>query len=61
MTLLSRLVFLQLTRLWYHSVTSGFKVKLNAHSMCAQDSSLHTYRIKNGYKITNVTIYSMYY
>jgi hypothetical protein len=23
--------------------------------MCAQESSLHTYHIKNGYEITNVT------
>jgi hypothetical protein len=38
-----------------------FKSKVNAHSMCAQESSLHTYHIENGYKITNVTIYSIYY
>jgi hypothetical protein len=37
-------------------ITPDFKVKLNAHSMCAQESSLHTYRTKNGYRITNVTI-----
>jgi hypothetical protein len=29
--------------------------------MCAQESSLHTYRIKNGYKITNATIYNIHY
>jgi hypothetical protein len=29
--------------------------------MCAQESSLHTYRTENGYKISNVTIYSIYY
>jgi hypothetical protein len=29
--------------------------------MCTQASSLHTYCIENGYKITNVTIYSIYY
>jgi hypothetical protein len=38
-----------------------FKAKPNAHSMCAQESSLHTYCIKNGYRITNATIYSIYY
>jgi hypothetical protein len=54
-------VFLQSTRLWYHSITPGFKAKPNAHSMCAHESSLHTHRIKNGYRITNVTIYSIYY
>jgi hypothetical protein len=37
-------------------VTPGFKAKLNAHSICAQESSLHTYRTENGYRITNVTI-----
>jgi hypothetical protein len=25
--------------------------------MCAHESSLHTYRTKNGYRITNITIY----
>jgi hypothetical protein len=29
--------------------------------MCAQESSLHTYHTENGYRITNVTIYSIYY
>jgi hypothetical protein len=33
-----------------------FKPKPNAHSMCAQESSLHTYRIENGDRITNVSI-----
>jgi hypothetical protein len=33
---------------------------LNAHSMCAKESSLHTYRIENGYRITNVTIYNIF-
>jgi hypothetical protein len=42
-------------------VTPGFKAKSNAHSMCAHESSLHTYRIENGYKITNVTTYNIYY
>jgi hypothetical protein len=37
-------------------VTSGFKAKLNAHSMYTQESSLYTYRTENGYRITNVTI-----
>jgi hypothetical protein len=35
---------------------SGFKAKPNAHSMCTQESSLHTYRTENGYRITNVSI-----
>jgi hypothetical protein len=42
-------------------VTPCFKAKLNAHSMCAQESSLHTYRTEIRYRITNVTIYSIYY
>jgi hypothetical protein len=29
--------------------------------MCAQESSLHTYRTENGYRIINATIYNMYY
>jgi hypothetical protein len=33
-----------------------FKPKPNAHSMCAQESSLHTYRTENGYRITNVSV-----
>jgi hypothetical protein len=37
-------------------VTPGSKAELIAHSMCAQKSSLHTYRTENGYRITNVTI-----
>jgi hypothetical protein len=41
--------------------TPGLKAKPTAHSMCVQESSLHIYRIENGYKITNVTIYSIYY
>jgi hypothetical protein len=36
-------------------VTPSFKVKPNAYSMCAQESSLHTYHTENGYKITNVS------
>jgi hypothetical protein len=42
-------------------VTSIFKAKPNTHNMCAQKLSLHTYRTENGYKIINVTIYSIYY
>jgi hypothetical protein len=61
MTLLTSLAFLWSTWLWYHSVTLGFKAKLNAHSMCAQEASLHTYHTENGYRITNVTIYNIYY
>jgi hypothetical protein len=40
----------------FSSVTPDFKAKPNAHSMCAQESSLHTYYIENGYIITNVSI-----
>jgi hypothetical protein len=61
MTLLTRLAFLRSTRLWYYFVTPGFKVKPNAHSMCAHESDLHTYHSENGYRITNVTIYNIYY
>jgi hypothetical protein len=38
------------------AVTPGFKAKPNAHSMCVQKSSFHTYRTENGYRITNVSI-----
>jgi hypothetical protein len=38
-----------------------FKPKPNAHMMRAQESSLHTYHTENRYRITNVTIYSIYY
>jgi hypothetical protein len=41
-------------------VTPNFKAKPNAHSKCAQESSLNTYRIEDGYIITNVTIYNIY-
>jgi hypothetical protein len=37
-----------------------FKPKLKARSMCAQESSSHTYCIENGYRITNVTIYNIF-
>jgi hypothetical protein len=37
-----------------------FKPKLNVYSMCAQELSLHTYRIENGYRITNVIIYNIF-
>jgi hypothetical protein len=37
-------------------VTPGFEAKPNAHSMCAQELSSHTYRSENGYIITNVSI-----
>jgi hypothetical protein len=36
-------------------VTPDFNAKPNAPSMCAQESSLHTYRTENGYIITNVS------
>jgi hypothetical protein len=38
------------------SVTPSFKARPNAHSMCTQGSSFHTYRTENGYRITNVLI-----
>jgi hypothetical protein len=44
----------------YTVITPSFKAKLNAHSMCAQESSLHTYRSENGYRISNVSIYIIY-
>jgi hypothetical protein len=37
-----------------------FKLKLNAHSMCVQESSLHTYHTENRYIITIVTIYNIF-
>jgi hypothetical protein len=42
-------------------VILDFKTNPNTHSMCDQESSFHTYRTTNGYRITNVTIYSIYY
>jgi hypothetical protein len=36
-----------------------FIPKSSTHSMCAQELSLHTYRIQNGYRIMNVTIYNI--
>jgi hypothetical protein len=50
-----------LAHCYSESVTPGFKAKPNAHSMCVQKSSLHTYHTENGYRITNITIYSIYY
>jgi hypothetical protein len=41
--------------LWNY-VTPGFKPKLNAQSMCAQESSFYTDCTENGYIITNVII-----
>jgi hypothetical protein len=38
-----------------HAITPGFKAKLNAHSICAQESSFHTYRTENEYRTTNDT------
>jgi hypothetical protein len=35
--------------------------KPNAHSMCAQESSLHIHHFGNAYGITNVVIYNIYY
>jgi hypothetical protein len=56
---LIRLALLRSTWLWYNSDTPDFKAKPNAHSMCAQKSSLRIPYRK--YKITNVTIYNSYY
>jgi hypothetical protein len=42
------------------NITPDFKAKQNAHSMCAQESSLHIYHTENGYRITNVTIYNIF-
>jgi hypothetical protein len=42
-------------------ITPGFKAKPTVDSMCAHESSFHTYRTENGYRITNVTIYNIYY
>jgi hypothetical protein len=65
----TRLVTLPLTCCYWGSqqwsylgcVTPSFMAKPNAHSMCAQESNLHTYCTENGYSITNVTIYNIYY
>jgi hypothetical protein len=35
--------------------------KPNAYNMCAHESSLHTYRSENGYRITNVSVQYIYY
>jgi hypothetical protein len=37
-------------------VTPDFKAKPNAHNICGQKSSLHTYHTENVYRITNVII-----
>jgi hypothetical protein len=42
-------------------VTLGFKAKPNDDTMCAQESSLHTYHIENGYRIISIKIYNIYY
>jgi hypothetical protein len=39
-----------------HNPHPVFKPIPNAHSMCAQESSLHTYHTQNGYRITNVSV-----
>ncbi len=48
------------TKVEWVTVYPVFKPKSNAHSMCAQESSLHTYHTENGYRITNVTIYNIF-
>jgi hypothetical protein len=35
--------------------------KPSTHSMCAQESSLHTYRTEHGYRIINVSIKNIHY
>jgi hypothetical protein len=50
-----------LVDLYGHYVIPGFMAKPNAHSMCAQELSLHIYHTENGYTINNVTIYNIYY
>jgi hypothetical protein len=45
----------------HHIVTPSFKAKPNAHSMCAQESSFHTCRTENGYRITNASIKYIYF
>jgi hypothetical protein len=41
---------------WNASVPPGFMAKPSAHSMCVQESSLHTYHTENGCRITNVIV-----
>jgi hypothetical protein len=48
-------------RVTRHGATPGFNAKPNAHRMCAQQLSFHTYCTENGYRINNVTIYNIYY
>jgi hypothetical protein len=43
MTLLTRLTFLRLTWLWYHSVTPSLKIKTRCSSYVCLGSSCHTY------------------
>jgi hypothetical protein len=38
-----------------YAVTPDLMAKSNAHSMCAQELSLHAYHTENEYKIPNVT------
>jgi hypothetical protein len=54
------LAFFLLFELDFRAITPGFKAKPNAHSLCAQESSLHTYHTENGYRITNITIYNIF-
>jgi hypothetical protein len=53
---LHKLDFYRSRFFWQRDVTPGFKVKLNAHSICTQKLSLHAYHSENGYIITNVSI-----
>jgi hypothetical protein len=52
-------------KIWRHYLMGKmshpiFMPKPDAHSMCAQELTLHTYRTENGYRITNVIIYSIF-
>jgi hypothetical protein len=46
-------------RAWDACVIPSFKTNPNTHSMSSQESSFHTYCIENGYRITNIVIYSL--
>jgi hypothetical protein len=50
----------KLSKLVPAPVIPGFNAKPNTQRMCAQEPSFHRYHTENGYRITNVTIYSTY-
>jgi hypothetical protein len=52
-------------KIWRHYLMGKmshpiFMPKPDAHSMCAQELTLHTYCTENGYRITIVIIYSIF-